>query len=233
VACAHCDGVGTLDASVACTPCGGTGSLRSSVWFGWMSTLAPCPQCDGQGRVSAPCGDCHGAGRHSRRYQRRVRFPAGARDGDVLSADAAGPGADGIDGTLELHLRVSEHPLFTVDEADSSLLRCQMPVDGFAWLAETWTDVPTLDGAQQMRLRRGHLTYRLRGQGLPLERGSAQRGDYLVTIMPRFADTLGPRQQALLEELAANAGGDDEPADLRAWRRAVSDRQRGRPAPSR
>jgi hypothetical protein len=33
-----------------------------------------------------------------------------------------------------------------------------MPVDGFAWIASAWIDVPTLTGLQQMRLQRAGVT---------------------------------------------------------------------------
>jgi molecular chaperone DnaJ len=202
--CGACDAAGTIGAT-GCTHCGGSGQVRSSLWFGWVPSSSRCGQCDGRGQVPAACADCGGRGHHRHRYERRVRFPAGVREGDVLNAHVSVHGADGVDGTLELHLRIAPHPFFTTDAADPSLLRCDMPVHGFTWLAEHWAEVPTLEGPQQMRLRRGHLTYRLRGQGLPRERGSAQRGDLVVTVAPRFPQTLSPRQQALVEELAATA----------------------------
>jgi molecular chaperone DnaJ len=232
--CAGCDGTGSSGARTGCANCGGSGQVRGgSLWFGWMPTSVRCPACEGRGQVPASCADCGGSGQRRRRYERRVRFPAGVRDGDVLNAHVRthlGPdGTDAVDGTLELHLRIAAHPFFTVDDAAPGLLRCEMPVDGFAWLAEAWTGVPTLDGPQQMRLRRGHLTYRLRGQGLPLDRGSAERGDLVVSVAPSFPDTLSPRRQALLEELAADT---DEQADseaVRAWRQQLADWQRSRP----
>jgi molecular chaperone DnaJ len=226
--CTACDGAGTTGALAACGHCDGSGSVRSSLWFGWMPASSRCTHCDGSGRLPVPCPDCGGHGTLRRRYERRVRFPAGVRDGDVLNAHVRG--ADGVDGTLELHLRVAAHPFFTTDEADPGLLRCEMPVDGFAWLAEAWAEVPTLEGPQQMRLRRGRLTYRLRGQGRPLERGGTARGDLVISVAPSFPDTLSPRRQAMLEKLAADTGTDAEPDAVRAWRGQMAHWQRGRPA---
>ena len=217
--CSACEGAGTSGAPSTCAHCKGTGQLRGSLWFGWMPTNSRCTHCEGRGQVPAPCADCGGRGHHRRRYERRVRFPAGLRDGDVLHA---GADAEGVDVALELQLRVAAHPFFTTDTTDAGLLRCEMPVDGFAWLAEAWTEVPTLDGPQQMRLRRGRLTYKLRGQGLPIGRGSAERGDLVITVAPSFPDHLSPRRQALLEKLAADASPDAEAATVRTWRERLA-----------
>jgi molecular chaperone DnaJ len=225
--CTGCEGAGRSGTQAPCSPCNGSGQLRGSLWFGWMPTSTRCTHCDGRGHVPATCPDCAGRGHHRRHYERRVRFPAGLRDGDVLHADAD---AGGVDARLELHLRVAAHPFFTVDPADHGLLRCEMPVDGFAWLAECWTEVPTPEGPQQMRLRRGRLTYKLRGQGLPVERGSAVRGDLVVSVAPSFPDTLSPRRQALLEKLAADTSADAEPGALRAWREQLAHWQQARSA---
>lgn len=228
--CSACDATGATSAMAGCTHCGGSGQVRSSLWFGWVPTSSRCAHCDGRGQLPAACADCGGRGHQRHRYERRVRFPAGVREGDVMNAHVSVDGAGGLDGTLELHLRITAHPFFTVDEAAPGLLRCEMPVDGFAWLAETWTEVPTLDGPQQMRLRRGRLTYRLRGQGMPVERGSADRGDLVVTVAPSFPDTLSPRRQALIEKLATDTDADAETQAVRDWRQQMEGWQRSRSA---
>lgn len=230
-ACVRCDGQGALAAAATCAHCRGAGRTHSGLWFGWLSTPSPCGHCDGRGETQPPCPDCTGTGRQAKRYRRSVRFPAGVRDGDVLCADARGRGAGGFDGTLELQVQVAAHRFFVIDDGQADgLLRCELPVDGFAWIAEAWTEVPTLGGLHQMRLRRGRLVYRLRGQGLPLERGGQRRGDCVVTVQPVFPETLGPRQQALLEQLAASTDAPHEAEPLRAWRRTLQDWQRDRHA---
>ena len=115
---------------------------------------------------------------------------------------------------------------------DDGSLRCEMPVDGFAWIAGAWIEVPTLTGLQQMRLQRGRHVYRLRGQGLPLERRGSTRGDYLVTVVPTFPDLLSVEQQTLLDRLVSASLTADEPAAagaIRAWRRTVQVWDRSRP----
>jgi molecular chaperone DnaJ len=105
-----------------------------------------------------------------------------------------------------------------------------MPVDGFSWLASAWIEIPTLTGLQQMRLQRGRNLYRLRGQGLPLERRGTDRGDFLVTVSPSFPDSLSAAQRALLEQLAKSPARDDTTAPMQAWLRKVKAWERSRPA---
>jgi molecular chaperone DnaJ len=141
-----------------------------------------------------------------------VRIPAGVRHGDVLCAEGD---RDDPAGTLELCVELMPHKLFVL--GDDGILRCEMPVDGFAWIASRWTEVPTLTGLQQMRLQHGHHAYRLRGQGFPVER-RGEPGDYIVTVVPTFPPSLSAEQEALLDRLMA-AGGDSGP--VRAWERKV------------
>lgn len=227
--CGACAGAGELHPAAACPRCQGSGTVRSSAWFGWLPTQADCSACAGSGRVPRACPRCAGAGRVDGAYRRSVRIPPGVRSGDLLSAAARGDAPDGFDGTLELQVEVATHRLFV--PADDGTLRCEMPVDGFAWLAGAWIDVPTLAGLHQMRLQRGRHAYRLRGQGLPLERGGRARGDYLITVLPSFPERLSARQQALLDELAQapdHGGEGAEAAPLRAWRRTLQAWERGR-----
>jgi molecular chaperone DnaJ len=225
--CTRCDGQGVLPATTPCPTCEGAGTRRSPVWFGWMSAREACDTCGGTGTVQAPCPACHGQGHTTRRYARSVRFPAGVRHGDVLTIDGAGPHAGGFDGSLEMAVELTPHPFFAL--GDHGTLRCQMPVDGFAWLAESWIDVPTLGGLQHMRLRRGRHVYRLRGQGWPLAHDGTDRGDLIVTVTPTFPDRPAPHQQALLEQLAALSTPQDAKA-TREWDRTLKAWTKARPA---
>ena len=232
-ACLACAGTGQSPQPQTCKACRGAGRARTSWWVGWPAAAhAQCADCDGQGTVRLACPACEAAGQTLARYRTTVRLPAGVRDGDVLNADGGGTHRGGFDGRLELRVALRPHGFFVTDTQDPGALRCELPVDGFAWLAEAWIDVPSLSGMQQMRLRRNRRVYRLRGQGLPLLRGSAARGDYLVTVLPTFAEHPNAEQQALLQQLAAMAGANPAPA-LRAWQSELRRWQRGRvPRPS-
>ena len=219
--CAACAGHG-MQPGAPCPGCEGSGTVRVSAWFGWLASQSPCRACAGSGVVSRSCPACDGRGKRASTYQRSVRIPAGARSGDVLSAERTRERPGDFDATLELHVKVSAHKLFAL--GDDGTLRCEMPVDGFAWVANAWIDVPTLTGVQQMRLQRGRHVYRLRGQGVPLQRRGSPRGDYLVTVVPTFPALPSARQQVLLDQLASASAGTDGPGSadpVRAWRRTV------------
>jgi molecular chaperone DnaJ len=217
--CNTCSGHGALQSAAPCAGCAGRGTVSRPAWFGWLHAHSDCSACDGSGTVRPTCADCNGEGKRSTAYRRKVRIPVGVRHGDVLSAERGGKERDDFDGTLELQIEIAAHSLFSV--GDDGTLRCEMPVDGFAWLAGAWIDVPTLTGVQQMRLQRGRHVYRLREQGLPLERRGTLRGDFIVTVVPAFPDTLSDEQQALLDKLARSSGRHDGEAaagPIHAWR---------------
>lgn len=65
-----------------------------------------------------------------------------------------------------------------------------------------------------MRLRRGSLSYRIAGAGLPWRPAG---GDCIVTVVPVFPETLSPAQEAAVDALMAdNAAGRTRVA---AWER--------------
>ena len=216
--CARCDGRGYRVLAGACGVCKGHGVVRQRGWYGWVSTMATCDACGGERVARQVCEGCDGAGRLTRTYRHSVRIPAGVRHADVLHADALH--AAQADGSCELHVELSAHRFFVLD--GDGILRCEMPVDGFAWMANRWIEVPTLTGVQQMRLKRGHHVYRLRGEGFPSERRGA-RGDYVVTVVPTFPESLSAEQEALLDRLSAMSTG-----PLRTWKRTLQAWDRGR-----
>jgi molecular chaperone DnaJ len=200
--CSACEGSGVAPLS-ACTACAGEGRVRQQVWFPWLSPWGSCRDCRGSGVARAPCAPCGGSGRAPERaYRCRVRIPAGVRDGDIVTATARLQGrADPRE--LALHLRIALAPNDVFVLHDDGTLKCELPVNGFAWMANRWIEVPTPDGPQQMRLRRDALVYRIRGRGFPVERGGA-RGDCLVTVTPRFPEELSLKQEALVDALIAS-----------------------------
>ncbi len=196
--CKDCLGKGQRVLAKACGTCRGSGAVRKAALFGWLWNSEECADCGGDGRQRTPCDACDGSGELAVAYRRRVRFPAGLREGYVLSAPASHHSDMAID--LELQVQIEPHLFFKLD--DDGVLRCDMPVNGYAWMTGRWVDVPTPNGVQQLRLNRDALVYRLRGQGFPSAvRGP--RGDYHVKVIPVFPLQEDPAQEALLDQLIA------------------------------
>ncbi|HET8747599.1 MAG TPA: DnaJ C-terminal domain-containing protein [Ramlibacter sp.] len=227
--CSLCAGSGLQKHASECRECRGTGQARQPLWFAWAASGAKCKACHGSGSVRHACAVCAGTGKSaSRKYRCRARIPGGVREGDLLHVHASfdGPHAGGKV-ALELRVEVAPHPLFTLDE--DGTVRCELPVDGFAWVANRWIEVPTPSGLQQMRLKRGYHTYRIKGQGFPGEDG--QPADCIVTVVPLFPEEFGKAQEAQIDKLiAANTGaaGTKAHARMATWQRAVKEWAEGR-----
>ncbi|MBI5259136.1 MAG: J domain-containing protein [Burkholderiales bacterium] len=232
-ACAACDGQGFRVPGGHCPRCRGSGAVWQGSWFGWPGTRVACEACHGGGLARQPCAACAGSGQApSRRYAVQVRFPHGVRDGDLLVVKA-GPGTPSAPpGTLEIRVEVQPHPFLRL-EPDGTV-RCEMPVDGFAWVANHPVPLPTLDGLHSLPLQRGQLRYRLKGMGFPVDR-RGPRGDLWVHITPVFAPKPSTDQQILLDQLVATTTGPDAPPpddtlarwqhQLRAWQRGAARRR--------
>jgi molecular chaperone DnaJ len=212
----------------SCPDCRGQGKVMQATWYGWGRVAVDCERCAGTGVLRSACQACQGEGCWpDQPWRLRVRLPAGARDGDVLVVPVR-PGQTG-QAPADLHLRVvlEPHPLFRLDEAGA--LHCRMPVDGFAWMAGRWVEVPVPGGWQQMRLHRKHLSYRLKGQGFPVER-RGERGDLFIHVEPVFPEALSPQQEELIERLMASQAEQQaaQGGRLHDWAQQVSATQNRR-----
>ena len=220
--CSACDGAGYRVLGGHCPQCHGSGAIRQRPWFGWIGTQTECDACHGGGIARQLCAACTGTGKAATRpYRVTVRFPHGVRDGDLLSVDGCQGKRGSLPADLSIRVEVPVHDLLKLDQ-DGTVL-CDVPVDGFAWIANRAVDVPTLGGLQTIQLQRDRLSYRLRGQGFPVER-RGPRGDQMVTISPVFPQRMTADQQTLLDQLIATTSGPDaKPSDerLRAWNQAL------------
>jgi molecular chaperone DnaJ len=195
--CAPCAGTGLQARASTCSDCGGSGRVRQPLLFSWFSPLVECGSCDGRGSTRHACPACEGRGKASaRKYRCRIDIPAGVRDGHVLHLEARVQRGPQL--ALRVRMEVEPHEFFTVD-ADGTV-KCELPVDGFAWIANRWIEVPTPCGLQQMRLRRDYLVYRIKGKGFPLD-ADGRRGDCMVTVIPLFPEELTARQEAQIDRL--------------------------------
>jgi molecular chaperone DnaJ len=240
--CSACDGVGQQVLEQACVPCDGRGSLRQGAWFGWYSLPpTPCTACGGDGLARRPCLACSATGQLAPHdFHIPVRIPHGVRNGDELQVSErrsrVGARVD-HPAPVSIHLRVEllPHPLFELDAQDGTL-RCEVPIDGFLWIAQRSVEVPTLDaGLVYLSLRRESLVYALPGQGFPVERRGCDgaRGDLLVSVLPQFPERLSTDQNILLDQLIATTSGPTSPAPspgsrLADWAEALQAWQVGR-----
>lgn len=228
--CAACAGAGHQVLGGHCARCGGSGALARRSFFGWPAGLVECEACLGGGIARRLCAACAGSGKApATSYQVKVRIPQGLRDGDLLHVAAGGARTGRPPADIEIRIELLPHPLLRLE--DDGVLRCEVPVDGFAWIANRAIEVPTLGGLQTLQLQRDQLAYRLPGQGFPRERRGA-RADQWVMVRPIFPQSLSVDQQILLDQLLAtrsNASGEPLDTSLRDWQRALRDWQRGRP----
>ncbi|HSU23768.1 MAG TPA: DnaJ C-terminal domain-containing protein [Variovorax sp.] len=234
-ACVDCAGVGSRVMAGRCAPCGGSGVLQKRSFFGWSTAASTaCETCMGSGAGRVTCAKCEGAGRlPPRNYRMNVRIPQGVRNGDLLHVDGRRPRDDSPNSDIEIRVEVAAHDFFRLD--DDGTIRCDMPIDGFAWIANRVVKVPTVSGLQTLQLDRERLSYRLEGQGFPVERRGS-RGDQVVTLTPVFPSRLSSDQQILLDQLSATGlGVGGEPVDerLRTWHRGLRAWEKGRATGSR
>lgn len=233
--CVACGASGLQKHPRECADCGGTGRVRQHLWFAWMGAQVECPACKGRGATRQACGACGGSGRaRASSYRCRARIPAGVRDGDLLHVPAQLQAVHGPEKVaLSVRVELAPHEFFAV-EADGTV-KCEVPVDGFAWVANRWIEVPTPSGPQQMRLKRGYHTYRIKGHGFPLDAGEERRADCIVTVVPLFPEEFSRQQDGAIERLIASnskAAGTAAGRRITAWEQALAKwRERVGPKP--
>lgn len=148
---------------------------------------------------------------------RRVnaRIPPGVRDGQRIrlrGKGRPGPGG-GLPGDLVIAVRVTPHPVFTLDGRD---LRVTVPVTFPEAAMGAQVEVPTLDGgAVRVKVPPGTpsgRTLRVRGKGAATPKGT---GDMLVTVQVVVPQRLDDDARAAVEAFAAATDGADVRAELR------------------
>ena len=216
-ACGDCGGSGQ-GAPARCTACAGRGRQLRRGFFGWVDSV-PCTACGGSGQVPAECAACAGSGSRAHSYRVKVRIPPGLRPGEHLHVARERAGASPPPADLDIRIEWLAHPFFQLD-ADGTL-RCEVPVDGFAWIAGHEVQVPTLAGPHPLALRLDRLHYTLPGMGFAARGHRGARPDQVVIVRPVFPDKPSAGQQALLAQLIASTAARPDPA-LRAWQRQMA-----------
>lgn len=211
--CPRCQGRGAPPQGLStCTACHGRGEILYQQ--GFLTVRRTCPQCKGVGQtISRPCSECRGQGYVRTERKLKVNVPAGVDDGTRLRL--AGEGQPGVNGgppgDLYVVLRVEEHPFFERREND---LYCVIPVNIAQAALGAEIEVPTLDGAETLRIPEGTqsgATFRLRHQGVPDVSGRG-RGDLIVQVQVKTPTKLTREQRKLFEQLREMLPADNAPA---------------------
>jgi molecular chaperone DnaJ len=210
--CTVCEGSGAKAGSkpTTCTGCGGTGEVRRAArsMFGQFISVAPCPTCNGEGRVIAePCEVCRGEGRVRGERTVTVEVPAGVSGNNYLTLrgqGAAGP-RGGPSGDLLVMLDIKEDDRFE-RQGDDLIYDLSLSFSQAALGGEHV--VPTPYGEERLKVPSGtqpETVLRLRNKGLPIL-GQDSRGDLLVRVHVWTPEQLTDEQERLFRELAKLEG---------------------------
>ncbi len=240
----HGDGAAPGSAPITCETCRGAGEVAhvQRSFLGEVRTLRPCAACRGFGTIIPdPCRECSGDGRVRSRRTLTVKIPAGVDNGtrvQLTEQGEVGPGG-GPAGDLYVEIAIAPHATFTRHGND---LHCTVTVPMTAAALGTTLTLPTLEadvvadggGADsdletsfEVELRPGTQSGTeqvLRGRGVPGLRGG--RGDLVVTIAVETPTRLGPREEELLQELAAIRGEEQPAPRVRSDRKGAFGRLR-------
>lgn len=220
-ACDSCNGSGAKPGTQpkTCPTCHGAGQVR--LQQGFFSIQQTCHKCHGTGRViSDPCGGCHGQGRLKKHKTLSVKIPAGVDEGDRIRL--AGEGEHGVNGgppgDLYVQIHLKKHAVFTREGND---LHCEMPISFTTAALGGEIEIPTLDGAANIKIpaetQSGRI-FRLRGKGIKGVR-SHSYGDLLCHVIVETPVNLTDRQKELLRELeetGKESGGNHHP-QAQSW----------------
>jgi molecular chaperone DnaJ len=205
--CPTCNGSGAAKGSqpVTCDRCHGSGQVEqtSRSIFGQFTTAAPCPKCQGTGKIiPEPCPRCHGQGRVQQTEDLVIQIPAGADNGTELRFAGRGDaGANGAPaGDLYIEFQVQPHRYFKRRGNDIYL---ELPLSlSQAALGDT-INVPTVDGTTKVKIPAGisnGTEIHLAGKGVPNLAGKGRGSQYLVARI-EVPKKLSADQKKVLEQL--------------------------------
>ena len=219
IACEVCGGTGAKPGthSTQCPSCKGTGQVTRSQGFFTISTT--CSQCRGEGSiVPHPCKECRGYGKVKKIKKIQVKIPPGVDTGSKLRIRAEGEEGErgGPPGDLFVFIYVEPHDFFSREGDD---VICQIPISFTQAALGTEIEVPTLNGAKNLKIPKGTESgeiFRIKGEGFPRIRGYG-RGDEIVQVMVRTPKNLTKRQEELLREFEEVGRKGDKGEE--GWRR--------------
>ncbi len=204
--CESCGGTGAAAGSSpeTCSYCRGSGQVTQTqrTPLGMFQTSAPCPQCQGTGKIIRnPCKKCGGVGKQRRNRTLKVNIPAGIDDGQSIRL--SGQGGAGVNGgpsgDVIVTVSIRPHPIFTRDGSD---VICEIPISFTQAALGDTLQVPTIDGKIEYNIPEGTQTgtvFRMRGKGIQNVNGRG-RGDQYVRVNIEVPKNLTHKQKELLRE---------------------------------
>lgn len=206
--CNHCKG-STVEPGYelkTCDNCKGAGQVTNVMRtvFGNIRQSAPCPKCQGKGKIPEKiCSVCHGKGTQRQRQNIKLKIPAGIDDGATIRLREHGEAvAGGSKGDLYVNVKVKPHKKFT---REGDLILSSEHIGMVEAALGTEIDVETVDGKVRMKIPAGTQSgsdFKLSGHGVPHLKGSS-RGAHIVTILVDTPTKLSKEQQELLAKLKA------------------------------
>ena len=204
------NGLGQGARPMVCATCGGSGEVRRAArsMFGQFISVAPCPNCGGDGQVILePCERCRGEGRVRGERTVSVDIPPGVSDNNYLTLRGQGSAGSrqGPPGDLVVILSVKKDEQF---ERRGDDLVFDLPLSFSQAALGGDFPVPTPYGEEQATIAPGTQTgtvLRLRGKGLP-RLGQSGKGDLHVRLHVWTPERLTEAQEQLLRQLAEIEG---------------------------
>jgi molecular chaperone DnaJ len=207
-ACDSCEGSGAEPGTrpQKCGTCGGAGEVRRAQrsFFGQFVSVAPCPNCAGEGTVtSSPCRKCRGEGRVRAERTLKISVPAGVATGQYMTLRGAGNvGARGGGrGDVLVVFEVQDDERF---ERDGEDLFCEALVTYPQLVLGAEIQVPGVHAPLSLRVPAGTQSgtvFHLRGRGLPRVNASGV-GDLHVKVQLWTPQQPSAEESALIERLA-------------------------------
>lgn len=205
--CDHCDGTGSEPESKKkiCPTCAGSGQVRktSRSFFGNISQVIECPECQGEGSVyEKKCKKCGGDGQIKKEEIIGIDVPAGIQNEQTISlqeqGEAGGRGARA--GDLYATVRVRQHEKFSRKGQD--ILSSEYIPFSIATLGGK-IEIETIEGNLILKIPAGTRSgevFRIKDKGVPELHGRG-RGNHLVTVIIKTPKSLNREQKELIERL--------------------------------
>jgi len=201
--CKTCQGSGgETKETKTCPRCNGKGQIRETrrAFFGSFSSVYPCEECGGSGKVPLKkCNACHGRGVVRRQEEINIDIPAGIENGEVIRLPGAGEAISfGQPGDLYVKVNVLPHKVF---RREGKNLVMDLNIKLTDALLGKEMSIDTLDGPVNIKIPAGVSSgevLKVAGRGVPTRFG---RGDLLIKLGIKLPQKLSKEARHLVERL--------------------------------